>query len=180
MAPAQRDRLMEHIMMSASPDSDAPAIRWSAAAEAGFVGGIVYLMIALLFIPLFIGGTVWGVIRMIAAIVLGSGVLPPPDTFDVGVVLTGTVLHLLLATVYGAILAVIVNGSGRGAALLVGALFGLVLYIVNFYVFTGVFPWFAAARTWVTVLTHVGFGVAVAWSYTAIAVTPRRSWSAER
>jgi hypothetical protein len=152
----------------------APAISWSAAAQAGFLGGVVYLMLALLLVPLFIGGTVWSVLRMIAAILLGGDVLPPPDTFDVGIVLTGAGLHLVLATLFGVILSVMINRSGPGVAVLMGAMFGLGLYIVNFYVLTAVFPWFAGARNWVTVLNHLVFGFVVAWSYKAIGVTPRR------
>jgi hypothetical protein len=150
---------------------------WRAAAEAGLVGGVVYLMLALLLVPLFIGGTVWGVLRMIAALLLGDGVLPPPDTFEVGIVLTGAGVHLVLATIFGVILSLMINRSGPGVAVLVGAMFGLGLYIVNFYVFTAVFPWFAGARNWVTVLDHLVFGFVVAWSYNAIAVTPRRGWN---
>lgn len=162
--------------MSSRSDS-APGMSWRAAAEAGLVGGVVYLMLALLLVPLFIGGTVWGVLRMIAALLLGDGVLPPPDTFEVGIVLTGAGVHLVLATIFGVILSLMINRSGPGVAVLVGAMFGLGLYIVNFYVFTAVFPWFAGARNWVTVLDHLVFGFVVAWSYNAIAVTPRRGWN---
>lgn len=166
---------MEYSISSRS--GPAPGISWSAAAEAGFVGGVVYLMLALLLVPLFIGGTVWSVLRMIAAILLGDDVLPPPDTFDVGIVLTGAGLHLVLATIFGVILSVMINRSGPGVAVLAGAMFGLGLYVVNFYVFTAVFPWFAGARNWVTVLNHLVFGFVVVWSYKAIAVTPRRWWN---
>lgn len=157
--------------------SDAPGISWSAAAEAGLMGGVVYLVLELILIPLFIGGTVWTVLRMIAAIVLGTDVLPPPDTFDFAIILTGAVVHLLLATLYGLIIAAMINGTHPGVAVLAGTMLGLALYIVNFYVLTSVFPWFASSRTWVTVLGHLVFGFVVGWSYTTIAGTPRRAWN---
>jgi hypothetical protein len=170
---------MEPIMTTRS-DSDVPGVSWSAAAEAGLMGGVVYLVLELILVPLFVGGSVWSVLRMIAAIVLGRGVLPPPDTFDVAVVLTGAVLHLLLATLYGLVLSAMINRAGPGVAVLLGAMVGLVLYIINYYVFTAVFPWFASARTWVTVFTHLVFGFVVAWSYKTVAGTPRRAWALER
>lgn len=163
-----------------SPKADAPGVSWSAAAEAGFLGGVVFLILELILVPLFVGGSVWGVLRMIAAIALGRDVLPPPDTFDVPSALTGILLHVLLATFYGLLIAVPINRSGPATAFLVGALCGLGLYIVNYYLFTTLFPWFASARTWVTVLNHLVFGFVVAWAYKGIVAMPRRSWSEAR
>lgn len=160
--------------MPSKTGPSAPGVSWSAAAEAGLIGGVAYLVLELIFVPLFVGGTVWAALRMVAAIVLGRDVVPPPETFDLGIALTGAFVHLLLATLYGMVLAVLINGAGPGVAVLAGAMFGLGLYILNFYVFTMLFPWFAAGRTWVTVLNHLVFGFVVAWSYKAIAGTPRR------
>lgn len=50
-------------------------------------------------------------------------------------------------------------------ALAVGAGYGLALYLVNFYLFTAVFPWFAMARNWVSVFAHIVFGLVAAWVY---------------
>ena len=145
-------------------ESEVPSISWSAAAESGLMGGVVYLVLELIAVPLFIGGTVWTVLRMNAAIVLGADVLPPPDTFDFAIVLTGAVVHLLLATLYGLIISALINGTHPGVAVLAGSMLGLGLYIVNFYVLTSVFPWFSSSRTWVTVLGHLVFGFVVGTS----------------
>lgn len=166
--------------MPANPGRATPSVNWTAAAQAGLIGGVAYLVLELILVPLFVGGTVWNVLRMISAIILGRDALPPPDTFDLPIMLTAVALHLALSTAYGLVLSAAINRSGPGVAVLVGAMFGLLLYIVNFYMFTEVFPWFANARTWVTVFNHLVFGFAVAWSYKTVSVTPRRSWTYDR
>jgi lipid-binding SYLF domain-containing protein len=60
------------------------------------------------------------------------------------------------------------QGAFIGASLK-GAVFGLVLYLVNFYGFTTAFPWFAMARGPITIITHIIFGVAAAWAYKGLA-----------
>ncbi len=73
----------------------------------------------------------------------------------------------MMAVVYGLILGAIVHRMGKGAALATGAVFGLVaLYLVNFHVVAPMmFPWFTEAQNWVSVLSHVVFGVVVAAVY---------------
>jgi len=43
--------------------------------------------------------------------------------------------------------------------------FGLAMYLLNFYGMTRFFPWFAEARNWVNVVSHLVFGVVVADTY---------------
>jgi hypothetical protein len=50
-------------------------------------------------------------------------------------------------------------------ALVVGALYGLLIYGVNLYGLTELFPWFVVARDCVTLATHVVFGIALAGGY---------------
>jgi hypothetical protein len=45
----------------------------------------------------------------------------------------------------------------------------VLLYVVNFYGFTALFPWFAMARNWVSIVAHAVFGFAAAWVYEAFA-----------
>lgn len=37
--------------------------------------------------------------------------------------------------------------------------------MINFYGFTAIFPWFAMARNWVTVISHIVFGAVIALYY---------------
>jgi hypothetical protein len=70
------------------------------------------------------------------------------------------------------ILSALVSRMSAGGALVTGAAFGVLLYIVNFYGFTALFPWFAMARNWVSIVAHAVFGLAAAWAYVALARRP--------
>jgi hypothetical protein len=96
--------------------------------------------------------------RLTAAMVLGGSVLPPPATFDVGIMLAP------LATRFKTVL-----------ALLAGVGFGATLYIVNLYGFTAIFPWFAQARGWITLIVHAVFGVTAISVYRWLDVSSARS-----
>jgi uncharacterized membrane protein YgcG len=108
---------------------------------------------------------------MIGAIILGKDVLPPPATFDFGVMMAAIILHLILSIIYALILAWIISAvkTSFWVSILIGAVFGYVLYLVNFYLLTGIFPWFANARHWVSAFTHISFGIGAAWAYVALA-----------
>lgn len=139
-----------------------------AAVWAGLISGAVFVMLEMLMVPLFLDGSPWGPPRMIAAIALGEGVLPPPATFDLGILVAAMVVHFALSVLYAIALAVVVERVGFGLALAIGTGFGLLLYVVNFYGFTAVFPWFAMARNWVSVFAHAVFGLVAAWAYVAL------------
>lgn len=139
------------------------------AAWAGLIAGLVFMMLEMIMVPVFGGGSPWGPPRMIAAIAMGPDVLPPPATFDLTILLVAMLVHFVLAIVLAVILAVLVKDRAQGMALAIGAVFGLVVYLVNFYGMTAVFPWFAMARNWISIFAHVVFGVVAAWSYLALA-----------
>jgi hypothetical protein len=71
----------------------------------------------------------------------------------------------MMSIIYAIILAFIVNRFGLGIAVIIGLGFGLMLYLVNFYGFTAVFPWFAMARNWISIFSHLMFGVIAALVY---------------
>lgn len=143
-----------------------PMIDWSAVIWSAIIAGVVFMILEMIMVSLFAGGSPWGPPRMIAAIGLGNGVLPPPATFDFSVMLVAVVIHLILAFIYALILAfILTRWAPVNSALWVGLVFGLALYLVNFYGFTLIFPWFAMARNWITLFTHVVFGGVLGWSY---------------
>lgn len=98
--------------------------------------------------------------RLAAAIVLGPSVLPPPVSFDWKVMLTASGLHLVLSVAYGLMLAPLVARLAAWPAVLAGTGFGLLLYVINMYGFTLLFPWFEASRDWITAVAHASFGAA--------------------
>lgn len=148
----------------------AQRLDWQAAVYAGLIAGVVFMMMEMIMVWLFLGQSPWGPPRMIAAMVLGQEVLPPPATFDIGVLLVAMVIHFILAVIYGFIFGWIVHSMSMGIAVLVGAGLGLAIYLINFYpIAAALFPWFAQARNWVSIVSHVVFGAVLAWAYVAIA-----------
>lgn len=145
-----------------------PLVHWRAVVGAGLIAGVVFLMFEMIMLPLFLGLSPWAPPRMMAAIVLGKGVLPPPATFDFGVVMVAMMIHFMLAIVYAFVITGIAQRQGTASAIGIGAAAGLVLYLLNFYVLTAAFPWFAMARNWVSVTGHILFGLTGAWSYRAL------------
>lgn len=131
---------------------------WKAAVIAGLIAGAIFLLVLLVAYPLVTGGTPWTVFRFMGAIILGESVLPPPTTFDAGVVVTAVLLHFILSVIYTLVLAFIVHRWGILVSVIGGVLFGLALYLINFFTFTMFFPWFYPARAWPFSVVHILFG----------------------
>lgn len=100
--------------------------------------------------------------RLTAAVILGAGVLPPPSTPRWDVLLAATLIHFALSIAYALIPAALVGRLTTRTAFFGGALYGLTIYAVNLHGFTLLFPWFAISRNWVTLATHLVFGIALA------------------
>ena len=143
----------------------------NAAIKAGLLAGIVFMMLEMALVALIMGESPWAPPRMIAAIGLGDGVLPPPATFDLTVFLVAMAIHLVLAVILALIFAAIVAKTrwSAGATALAGLAFGLVVYVVNFYVMTSVFPWFAMARNGISIFSHAMFGLVLGYAYHRLA-----------
>jgi hypothetical protein len=109
--------------------------------------------------------------RFAAAIVLGPDVLR--SAMDATMLAVATLVHVALSIAYGVALAPLVARLRPSLSLLVGALFGIALYVVNLHGFTLVYPWFEQARGVVTLAAHVSFGASGALAYRALA--PRLS-----
>jgi len=138
---------------------------WKAAVIAGLIAGVIFLLALLVTYPLATGGTPWTIFRFIGAMVLGQAVLPPPTTFDGGVVVTAVLIHFTLSILYTLVLAFIVHRWGILMSILGGALFGLALYLINFFTFTMFFAWFYPARAWPFSLVHILFGAVAGGIY---------------
>lgn len=148
-----------------------PKLDIRAAVWAGIIAGAVFMMLEMALVATLGGGSPWGPPRMIAAMVLGSDVLPPPATFDFGILMVTMTIHFVLSIVYGAILGWIVSRwhHGLAAASIVGLASGLLIYFVNFYGFTAVWPWFAMARNGISIFSHAMFGLVLGVSYRLMA-----------
>lgn len=142
---------------------------WMDGVWAGLIAGVVFMMLEMFMVWAFKGQSPWGPPHMIAAMVLGKDVLPPPGTwapFAMGIVMVAMIIHFMLSIVYGLLGAWMVHRFDMGVALLVGAVFGWAIYAVNFLMIAPVlFPWFEMARGGISIFAHVMFGVALTGSY---------------
>lgn len=146
-------------------------VAWKAAIGAGLIAGAVFLMMEMILLVA-VGESPWGPPRMMAAMVMGEAVLPPPATFDVTVVMVAMIVHFMLSVALAIAFAWALSlwRPIFGAALALGAAFGLLVYLVNFYPVTAILSsWFAMARNWITISSHVVFGAVLAWAYLALA-----------
>ncbi len=144
-------------------------IDWGAALTAGVIGGIVFLMMQMLLMPLFnFAPSMWGPPRMIGAIVFGAEALPPPASFDLTIVMVAMVIHFMTSLLFAVVVAFIIREMTDGMAIGIGIAIALLLYALVFYgMAAGPWPWFANGRNWVNILTHIAFGMIVAWWYKA-------------
>ena len=136
---------------------------------AGLVSGLVFLVVNMLLSLLFLG-TPWLFIRMVAALLPGQDVLPPPASFDPAIFIVALVIHLLLSLVFTTILALIIHKWGLLVGIIDGAIFGLALYAINIYTFSFFFPWFFSLRSWIILLSHVFYGATAGGMYEALEV----------
>ena len=137
-----------------------------AALLAGLLAGVVDLAL-LAASALAQGANVWINMRMTAAILMGTGVLPPPETFDPLLFVVSTIVHFGLSLIYGLIVAWFVRKSGWAVGLIIGVAVGFGIYIVNYYVFAPLlFPWLSVQRSGlVPTLIHPVFGLVAAAVY---------------
>ena len=154
---------------------------WKAGLLAGLVAGAVELIV-LLGLVIGQGISIWVPVRMTAAIVLGQGVLPPPETFNGGAAGVALTIHFGLSAVYGVVIALLIRSLDRMPALAVGVAFGIAVWLVNYFVLApSFFPWLIASRGAVqTPFVHAIFGVAAVGVYLAIAARERRTGTDRR
>ncbi|KVT01874.1 sodium:proline symporter [Burkholderia sp. MSMB1078WGS] len=103
--------------------------------------------------------------RLTAAIVMGRSVLDTSGGFDPLVMGVATLVHAALSLVYAGALVRLVHGLSCVAAVFAGGAFGLLLYGVNLYGFTAIFPWFIPVRGAITLIAHLVFGITAAVVY---------------
>lgn len=155
--------------MNTHSHADAPrGANLKAGALAGLIAGAAFMMMEMGLVAM-AGQSPWGPPRMIAAIVMGEGVLPPPAIFDLMILMAAMGVHFMLSIVIGAVFALVARRFGLLMALMAGAGVGLGLYVVNFYGFSAIFPWFAMARNAISIISHIAFGMVLGLSYRFLA-----------
>lgn len=135
---------------------------WLAAGIAGFVAGAALMVLELIWAPIANSANLWTTTYRVAAISMGEETLRLTGFHLLPVVvalITHYVLGILFGLVLGAIMAPFRLDSGPALAAIIGLVFGLVLYLVNFHGMVYFFPWFADMRGGETVIAHMIFGV---------------------
>lgn len=146
----------------------ASRLNWKVAIGAGLIAGVVFMMMEMGLVAAR-GQSPWGPPRMIAAIAMGPDVLPPPASFDAAVLTVAMAIHMALSVLLALVFAFVAGHLGLVTAVVAGAVFGLLIYFVNFYGLTTFYPWFAMARNGISIVSHVAFGAVLALSYKLIA-----------
>ena len=137
------------------------------AIKAGIIAGIVFVMLEMVLAATVGGGSAWGPPRMIAAIAMGKGVLPPPATFDLTILMVAMAIHFVVAIILAIVFALIADAARWSlmTSAIAGLVFGILIYSVNFYGMTAVFPWFAMARGMIAIFAHTMFGLVLGFTY---------------
>lgn len=138
-------------------------VDWRAAVIAGLVGGLVFMLVQMIGQAMIAGGSIWAFPRYVAALIMGRDVLL--GDLSVAVIVVGLLLHFLLALIFGLILAAIIHEWNLLVGVVVGALFGLALYAINYYTMSRFFPWFYPVRAWLDITAHVLFGLTAGGVY---------------
>jgi len=115
----------------------------------GFVAGMAFMAYEMVMAASFHGAAALvRPLRRIGAIVLGPGAMAPGRS-AAAPVLTGLIVHVALAVIFGAIFGLFVAAvretacNSTGGLVLAGGVFGLLLWLINFHIIApAAFPWF--------------------------------------
>lgn len=146
------------------------ATDWAAAAVSGFAAGAVLMVLDLVWSALFNPDGPWRTSHMIAPIFIGTDDLKATGYgFSAGVVAIALATHYSLGILFGlamgALMAQLKVDQTPLQALVAGAIMGTVLYLINFDLMVGFFPWLATLRGPATLCAHVVFGIVAALLY---------------
>ncbi|NNF43440.1 MAG: hypothetical protein HKN62_10425 [Phycisphaerales bacterium] len=157
-------------MPPTSPGPLRQLVDWSAAFWAGVAAGVIFLGLNVYAAPAVIGGNGWSFIRLLAAPVMGDGVLAPPASFDAAIALVGLGVHLVLSVAFALLLAIVIHRWGLLVGMLGGALFGVALYGIVVYTASLLFPWLLTLQSPLLLATHVIFGIVAGGVYETLEV----------
>jgi hypothetical protein len=130
---------------------DKPGIQWGPAVGAGFIAGLVLLLVP--------RGSPWSALTFFSPAILGRSM----SSMEVPLAITW-VLHLVVSIIYGLIISRVVAGLRQQRAVLIGGVAGLVLYFANLAMVSFCWPVLRGNEAPV-VFAHVVFGLIAAGAY---------------
>lgn len=129
----------------------------------GAVAGLAYLLAQVGFTAAVQPGTAAEPLQRIAAMLLGPDAAPPPAEFTLVMFGMALIIHFGLAMAFGRLVSVLTWRRSTAAGILLGALVGLALYVVDFVLIAPLaFPWFLDSIRAVTIANHALFGAVAA------------------
>lgn len=145
-------------MLNKFPDRLKLIMDWRAALWAGMISSIVFYLLNIIVVPFILDVNMWVIIRLFASIFYGEPILAPPATFNLAALLISFATNLVLSIGFTFLVAFVFHKWGLLIGIVGGAIFGLAIYLVNFYSLSFFFPWFFALSSWPFVVTHILFG----------------------
>lgn len=128
----------------------------------GIIAGAVFLAFESLY-ALIAAGNLFGPLAMMASIPMQT---PPPQIGLGSAIVVGLITHAILSIGFGVVATYVIGSveqlrSSTATVLIATSVFGLVLWLVNFYVLSGILgtPWFATAPSalWQGFIAHTFF-----------------------
>ena len=165
-------------LKSQSSASSLPNVIGLGGAIAGLAGGVAMAVVAAL-LSASMGQDIWHEPKRIAAIVYGPAALA--SGFDLGPVLLGTLLHLVVSALLGAIFGIVTRRwlhltSDFGTPVMAGLVYGLLIWMAAYFV---VLPLFNPALLEVYppafIIQHVAYGVVLGLVYMWLRPQPYQS-----
>jgi len=148
-------------------------------ALAGLAGGVAMAVVAAL-LSASMGQDIWHEPKRIAVIVYGPAALAAPG-FDAGPVLVGTLIHLLVSALLGAIFGIVTRRwlhltSDFGTPVMAGLVYGLLIWMVAYFVALPLFnPALLEVYTPAFIIQHVAYGVVLGLVYMWLRPQPYQS-----
>jgi hypothetical protein len=131
----------------------------------GIAAGGVFLIFEMILSAITGPSASFAPFRMIAAVVLGAGSISAEPTIGLPTVVPlALTIHYAFSAFYGAVFSTIAAAisalrKSRKALVVAASVYGLVLWLANFYVIApALFPWFLIANPVVQFIAHTFFG----------------------
>jgi len=162
-----------------SAASPIPDVIGLGGAIAGLAGGVAMAVVAAL-LSASMGQDIWHESKRIAAIVYGPAALAQPG-FDLGPVLVGTLIHLIVAALLGAIFGIVTRRwlhltSDFGTPVLAGLIYGLMIWMVAYFVVLPLLdPALMELYAPAFIIQHVVYGVVLGLVYMWLRPLPYQS-----
>ncbi len=135
---------------------------WQGGTVAGLIGGVV-LSVYMMAMQIAKGDDIWAVAKMAGVPFLGEAALRPG--FEAGPVFVGILSHFAVSVAWGVLFGVLFYGFTRAATLVLGTVWGAIVWLGMFHVIlplAGAGEMAASTPVGVAVFEHVLFGLGVA------------------